>query len=100
MKKLSLEKLVKKFIDDGFSQKAITSDKEMAELAEAFDSKKGVLDTPADELRYIEGLTELPFGYIEFFKVIPADGYGKCACGRIPSALEIVNTALKRKSPR
>jgi hypothetical protein len=97
MAKTSLEKIVRQFIKDGFTQKAIVSDEQMAELIEAFNSHVGVISTPADELRYIEGLAELPLGFLSEFKVIPAPGYEKCACGRIPSALEIVNVALKRK---
>ena len=97
MAKASMEKLLSQLKKDGFTQKAIVSDEQMDRLVEVFDSQKGVIATPPDELRYIEGLTELPFGYLTEFKVIPAPGHEKCACGRTPSALEIVNTALKRK---
>lgn len=97
MAKETLEKLLSQIKKDGFAQSAIVSDEQMARLGEAFNAQKGVIATPPDELRYIEGLTDLPFGYIKAFKVIPAPGHEKCACGRIPSALEIVNTALKRK---
>jgi hypothetical protein len=93
----SLEKIIGQFAKDGFTQKAIVSDDQMAKLVEAFDSQMGVTSTPSDELRYIEGLAELPFGYLHEFKVIPAPGHEKCACGRIPSALEIVGAALRRK---
>jgi len=97
MAKASLEKIRTQLTKDGFSQKAIVSDEQMSEFIEAFDTQKGVLSTPGDELRYIEGLAELPFGYLTKFKVIPVPGHEKCACGRTPSALEIVNAAVKRK---
>ena len=93
----SLEKIVRQFSKEGFTQKAVVSDEQMAKLIDAFNSQVGVISTPADELRYIEGLVELPLGYLSEFKVIPAPGYEKCKCGRIPSALEIVNSALKQR---
>ena len=97
MKETSMKQILNQLTKDGFTQKAIVSDEQMSKLIEAFDSQKGVIATPKDELRYIEGLTELPFGYLTEFKVIPAPGHEKCACGRTPSALEIVNAAVKRK---
>lgn len=97
MESRSLKKLVSQFEKEGYITKAIVTDEQMKRLVEAFNSEKGVISTPADELRYIEGLAELPIGYIREFKVIPSAGYEKCACGRTPSALEIVNTAFKRK---
>ena len=95
MAKASMEKLLSQLKKDGFTQKAIVSDEQMDRLVEVFDSQKGVIATPPDELRYIEGLTELPFGYLTEFKVIPAPGHEKCACGRTPSALEIVTRPTK-----
>ena len=74
MAKASMEKLLSQLKKDGFTQKAIVSDEQMDRLVEVFDSQKGVIATPPDELRYIEGLTELPFGYLTEFKVIPAPG--------------------------
>lgn len=97
MAKETLEKLLNQIKKDGFTQTAIVSDEQMARLSVAFNAQRGVIATPADELRYIEGLVELPYGYIKEFKVIPAPGHEKCACGRTPTALEIVNTAFKRK---
>jgi hypothetical protein len=97
MAKLSLQKALSQLSKDGYTQKAILSDDQMSKLIEAFDSQKGVISTPADELRYIDGLVNLPFGYLQEFKVIPSEGHAKCACGRIPSALEIIQTAMKRR---
>ena len=36
-------------------------------------------------------------GHIERFSIIPAAGYARCACGRVPSALDLVATALRRR---
>lgn len=52
--------------------------------------------TPNEELRYIKGLLNLPFGYIEQFRAVPAEGHERCTCGRTPSALDIIYTALKK----
>ena len=97
MAKASISSLLGQLKKDGFAQKAIVSHELMAELCAAFDLQKGVIDTAAEELRYIEGLAELPFRYLTEFKILPAPGRGKCTCGRTPSALEIVSTALRRK---
>jgi hypothetical protein len=83
--------------EKGFTQKAIVSDKEMKEAIKILDSQKGVVSTPDTELRYIEGLFDLPLGYLHEFKVIPAEGSEKCDCGRVPNALDIVYTAHKRQ---
>jgi hypothetical protein len=69
----------------------------MALARKSFDSEEGVVDTPADELRYIEGLLNLPLGHIDHFKIIPAKGSERCACGRTPSALDVVHTALRKR---
>ena len=56
------------------------------------------IDTPADELRYIEGLLNLPTGPHRAVQgIIPATGHARCACGRVPSALDLVATALRRR---
>ena len=81
----------------GFGQKAVISDEEMEAAQRAFEDEQGVLDTPADELRYIEGLLNLPLGFIDQFKIIPAAGHERCACGRTPSALDITYTAIKKR---
>jgi hypothetical protein len=81
----------------GFETKAIVSDEEMATATAAFHAEQGIVDTPPEELRYIEGLLNLPLGHIERFSIIPAPGYAQCACGRVPSALDLVATALRRR---
>jgi len=48
------------------------------------------------ELRYIEGLFNLPLGHLGGFYMIPRRGYEKCKCGRTPSALDVVYFALTK----
>lgn len=96
-KALSLAKEISQLSEDGFSQKAIVSDEKMKAMSKAFNSQKGVISTPQDELRYIEGLLELPFGHIKEFNVIPKNGQGLCKCGRTLTALDIVYPAVKRR---
>jgi hypothetical protein len=93
----SLREFTERLRARGFEAKAIISDEEMAAATEAFHGEEGVLDTPADELRYIEGLLGLPMGHIGRFSIIPAAGYARCTCGRVPSALDLVATALRRR---
>jgi hypothetical protein len=81
----------------GFEHKAVVTDEEMERARKLFESQEGVLDTPPDELRYMEGLLDLPYGYVEQFKILPQRGHERCACGRTPSALDVVSTALRRK---
>ena len=72
------------------------SEDQMAALAEAFDRHEALVYTPPDELRYIEGLADLPLRKIEEFNVIPAPGSERCDCGRVPTAADVVATALRR----
>ncbi|KLU23122.1 hypothetical protein EOS_27270 [Caballeronia mineralivorans PML1(12)] len=97
MSKKSLEKIKEKLLKDGFGKKALVSDEMMREIFAAVSSEKNVIATPSEELRFIEGLMNLPIGYIKEFKVIPKSGYEVCSCGRVPSALEIVQTAMKHR---
>jgi hypothetical protein len=80
----------------GFEARAVLSDDEMKELIGIHDQDPNVTATPAQELRYIEGLFDLPMGYIKDFKVIAKAGYEKCQCGRVPTALDIVHYGLRR----
>lgn len=93
----SLQEFTDRLRARGFETRAIVSDEEMAAATEAFHAEEGVLDTPAEELRYIEGLLDLPMGHIEQFSIIPATGHARCTCGRVPSALDLVATALRRR---
>ena len=44
----------------------------------------------------MEGLLDLPLGFMTEFGYIPVDGYELCECGRTPTALDVVQTALKQ----
>ncbi|GGU46208.1 hypothetical protein [Streptomyces coeruleorubidus] len=57
-----------------------------------------VVETPAVELRYIEGLLRLPLDSIGEFSVVPAaSNQSRCPCGRTPTALDIVAYAVSHK---
>jgi hypothetical protein len=56
-----------------------------------------VVETPAAEFRYIEGLLRIPLGSISEFSAIPASGPHLCRCGRTPTALDIVSYAVSHK---
>ncbi|MEO9191919.1 MAG: hypothetical protein ABI224_18210 [Acetobacteraceae bacterium] len=79
----------------GYASKAILPDAEFARLVAAADADPAIIRTPPDELRYIEGLLELPLGHLKFFCVVPQTGDGVCACGRRMSALDIVSYAVR-----
>ena len=97
MEESSLKILKERLAGEGFQQKAILSDSQMNELGNALGRNPRVLSTPPEELRYLEGLVDLPLGHLAYFKVIPAKGNERCKCGRTPSALDIVQTALARR---
>jgi hypothetical protein len=92
-----LEKILMRFDISEFGGKIILSEDEMDEFGRAFDDSGGIIETPQDELRYIEGMFDLPIGYLKYFYVVPKPGYEKCKCGRVPSALEIIQTAAKNR---
>ena len=81
----------------GFTQKAILTDAEMERAGALVRQDPRALETPAEELRYIEGLFNLPLGTISTFMVIPRSGHERCACGRTPSALDVVYYAFARQ---
>ena len=77
--------------------KLVLSEEDMVRLIEQLDKDKRAIDTPQEELRYIEGLFNLPLGFIESFKVIPEPGLEQCECGRVPNALDIVYSAFSKQ---
>ena len=82
----------------GFDKKAILSDEEMANVNRILDRDERARDTPPEELRYIEGLFNLPLGHIRSFKIIPKPGHENCSsCGRAASALDIVYFAFSKQ---
>jgi hypothetical protein len=97
MEKTTLTDFKARLRAQGFEQKALVSDQEMELAIRAVEAEEGILDTPAEELRYIEGLLNLPLRHLDRFRILPAKGYGQCACGRTLSALDIVYTALTKR---
>lgn len=92
----NLDELKDELKKQGFDQKAVLDDADMANAASIFDQNPDVIDTPDNELRYIEGLFSLPLGYLTEFKIIPKPGYQKCQCGRTPTALDVVHYAYAK----
>ena len=80
----------------GYTTKVVLDDKTMAQASALVTADKRYKLTPPEELRYMEGLLELPIGHMKEFGIIPAAGHETCGCGRTPSALDIVLTALKQ----
>ena len=92
----TVEELKRALRDDGFVTKAVLSDEEMRRATALVRDDERALETPPDELRYIEGLFSLPLGYIPSFVIVPQRGYEQCRCGRTPSALDIVHFAYAK----
>jgi hypothetical protein len=92
-----LEDFIEHVKSAGYNQKAILSHEEMTQLIAILSDQPGVVDTPVDELHYMEGLFHLPLGHLEYFRVIPDEGFAVCACGRHTSALDVVHTAYARR---
>ncbi|MEU4516413.1 hypothetical protein AB0G05_43575 [Nonomuraea wenchangensis] len=81
----------------GARSAVMVDDEEMRRLTEVLARQRFVVETPPAELRYIEGLLRLPLSSIEAFFVIPASGHTQCACGRTPTALDLVVHAVERQ---
>ncbi|MFY1692456.1 hypothetical protein [Plantactinospora sp. WMMB782] len=72
-------------------------DEEMRRVMALLPHQEPVVRTPAEELRYVEGLLRLPLGSVTEFSVIPASGRSTCACGRTPTAMDIVAYAVEHR---
>ena len=81
----------------GFERRAVLDDREMARLLKLLGGLPGALETPPEELRYIEGLLDLPLGHVQGFWMVPKPGFETCACGRTPSALDLVAFAYRHR---
>jgi len=64
-------------------------------LAEA-SGWQGVRETPPADLRFIEGIADLPYESVKFFRCIPDPKSAVCQCGREPNAADIVAYALRQ----
>jgi hypothetical protein len=87
---------LKKFLATrGYTTKIILDDAAMERISNIVTSGSRYRLTPPEELRYLEGLLNLPLYFMTEFGFIPANGYELCECGRTPTALDVVQTALK-----
>jgi hypothetical protein len=93
----SIDALKRHLKSQGYTTKVVLDDKTMERASALVTADKRYRLTPPDELRYMEGLLELPLGHIEEFGIIAAKGSETCVCGRVPTALDVVLTALKHK---
>lgn len=82
----------------GFATKAFVDDELFARIVGLLDDQPERIDTPPDELRFIEGRLDLPMGHLEHFRITAADGRTTCDCGRTTTALDIVSTALVNRT--
>ena len=97
MEQSQIEILKSVLLDDGFRTKAFLSDERMAEVHQTLDESPKIADTPPDELRYIEGVMRLPMGHLDFFRITTLKDHAMCACGRETTALDIIETAVRRE---
>ncbi|MFG1613121.1 hypothetical protein [Nonomuraea wenchangensis] len=89
---------LKEYHRRGGARSAVTiDDEEMRRVTDVLARQAIVVETPPAELRYIEGLLRLPLFSIEEFFVIPASGHPECACGRTPTALDLVVHAVESR---
>ena len=89
--------LKQQLINEGFTTKTVLSDADFEKAITLLNAEKGVIETPKDEIRYIEGLYHLPLGYLNYFRIILDKRKKKCSCGRKISALDIVHFAYKNQ---
>lgn len=80
----------------GYSAKVMLDGPAMDRVTTLVTADKHYQLTPPEELRYIEGLLDLPLGFLKEFGFIPSDETQTCVCGRTPSALDVVHTALSQ----
>jgi hypothetical protein len=92
-----IETLKRHLKSKGYTTRVVLDDKTMERASALVTGDKRYRLTPPDELRYLEGLLDLPMGHMKEFGMIPAAGYEVCSCGRTPSALDVVVTALKQR---
>jgi hypothetical protein len=92
----SLESLTQQLVAAGFTHVAYLDMVDMMKADAIVENDPRAIDTPDRELRYIEGLCELPFGHMSDFRVIPMPGSERCQCGRVPTALDVVAYAYRK----
>lgn len=72
-------------------------DEEIRQIIPLLPQQGVVVETPPEELRYIEGLLRLPLHSISQFSIIPASERTECPCGRTPTALDLVAHAVEHR---
>jgi hypothetical protein len=75
--------------------KMVISPERMERVRAEFRQLPGLRATPESDLRYIEGLLDLPHGTVKHFYCIPDASSATCACGREPNAAEVIAHALR-----
>lgn len=81
----------------GFTTKAFVDDEAFGRITNLLDEQPGRVDTPPEELRFIEGRLDLPMGHLGYFRITTPEGRTVCECGRTTTALDIVSTALAHR---
>ena len=90
-------KALKQYLQSrGYTSKVVLDDDAMDRISTLITADRRYRLTPPEELRYMEGLLNLPLGFMREFGYIPMGGHEVCECGRTPSALDVVHTALKQ----
>ncbi|MGW1463685.1 hypothetical protein ACWCPT_04920 [Streptomyces sp. NPDC002308] len=97
MHSADLEELKARYRDSGARSGIKLDDVEMREALSLLPHEGPVVETPPEELRYIEGLLRLPLGSVVAFSMIPASGRPECPCGRTPTPLDIVAHAVSHQ---
>ena len=93
----NIDDFKKQLNNEGFTTKAILTDTDFEKIVCMLNNEKGVIKTPNEEIKYIEGLYHLPLGYLKYFHIITDNRETTCSCGRNISALDIVHFAYKHQ---
>jgi hypothetical protein len=80
----------------GYNAKVILDDSAMERVSRLVTTDERYQLTAQDALQYIEGLLDLPLGFMNELGFIPSDESHICVCGRTPSALDVGHTALSQ----
>jgi hypothetical protein len=76
--------------------KMVISPERMARVQDEVRRLPGLRATPDSDLRYIEGLLDIPHGSVKFFYFIPDAKSVTCRCGREPNAAEVIAHAIRK----
>jgi hypothetical protein len=79
-----------------YAGKMVIDDARMWRVREEVSSNKNLRSTPDGDLRFIEGLLDIPYGHIREFSCVPDAASQTCVCGRQPNAADVVAFAVRR----